>query len=231
MGHDVTIYAPLAKSPIRGAILLHTPIPGITRTHPEAYIPQIVIGGNIDDYGRKIYGGTRVERGEKHGDPFKRGFHTWSVPETYDLLWEHFYNRIIDMTVDAFVLNRLIEAFDLVVNTAPAPQFCSDPTHEFISAEIDLTWETMVPNQRDNTIYYNADANVPWARSSSIFGSVVTEWVKGRAPEDAHRIWKPIRTTCDCFPEVFRTGRYGAWDNLSWIETAYYGTRERILGV
>lgn len=231
LGARVTIFAPKQKSKIRGAILLHEPIPGITMTQPEAYVPQYVVGGDIDSYGRKVYGDGFVPRGEANGDPFRKGFHTWSVPDQYDRLWKRFETAILDAEVDKRMLAKLAGTFDLVINTAPANQFCEDDAHEFNSSPVDLTWELMQPGQVDNTIYYNADPEDGWARSSSIFGSVVTEWVGGRAPAAAHRIWKPTGTTCDCFPEVFRTGRFGAWSNLQWIETAYYGTRERILNV
>ena len=169
---------------------------------------------------------------DRSGDPFLKGFHTWSVQDTYDALWGHFEDRLKNKMVDRMLLDRLQSRYDLVINTAPATEFCLSPNeHEFVTASVDLTWETKYPGQLDNTIYYNADPRVPWLRSSSIFGSIVTEWLDGRAPAGAHRIWKPIRTTCDCFPSVYRTGRYGAWDHKSWIETAYYGTRERMLGV
>jgi hypothetical protein len=232
LGCKVTIFAPKVKSKIRGAVLLHEPIPGITDTQPEAYVPQIVIGGDIDDYGRKVYGSDYVPRGAAYGDPFRKGFHTWSVPMQYDRLWDRFKDAILDAEVDMQMLSKLIDRYDLVINTAPATQFCAFKNeHVFHSSAIDLTWELMYPGQVDNTIVYSADPEDDWARSSSIFGSVVTEWVGGKAPEGAHRIWKPTGTTCDCFPQVFRTGRFGAWSNLQWIETAYYGTRERILNV
>lgn len=226
LGCDVTIYGDGVKSPIRGAVVLHEPIPGITLDHPHGYVRQLIVGGKIDDYGRKLYGDIHVNR---NGDPFYEGFHTWRVSDTYDLLWDSLVPSFgPNMWVDNFQLERMIQENDLVINTAPAKSFCVS-RHEFREAKIDLTWGLEHPGQHDNTIVYNADPNVAWARSASIFGSVVTEWVDGRCPQPNHTITKPLGTDCDCHPEVHRAGRYGAWDNRAWIETAYYGTRKRIL--
>jgi hypothetical protein len=225
---QIEFFGPDKQSPIRGAVVLHEPIPGVTLTHPDGYVRQLVVGGHIDDYGRKLYGDIHVNR---HGDPFRKGFHTWRVDEMYDYLWGRFasYNVHVGQ-VDNFQLERITDRYDFVINTAPANLFCVGQ-HEFRESKLDLTWELMHPGQQDNTVVYNADPAVPWARSASIFGSVVTEWAPGRCAKQHHTITKPLGTDCDCHPDVFRAGRYGAWDNLSWIETAYYGTRERMLNV
>lgn len=227
MGADVVFFGPGEPSRIRGAVVLHEPIPGITVTHPDGYVRQLVVGGHVDDYGRKLYGDIHVNR---QGDPFMDGFHTWRVDETYAKLWQHFaHHEVSRGMVDNFLLERISAQYDLVINTAPAKLFCTNRSHEFKESSLALTWELMHPGQQDNTVVYNADPAVPWARSASIFGSVVTEWPVGRCIKKHHVITKPLGTDCDCHPDVFRTGRYGAWDNRAWIETAYYNTRKRII--
>jgi hypothetical protein len=44
------------------------------------------------------------------------------------------------------------------------------------------------------------------------------------APQNARVIQKPISTDCDCYPHVLRTGRFGAWKNEVWVDTAYWDT-------
>lgn len=225
LGCHVTIFAPRYKSKLRGPILLQRPIPGMTLDHPDGYIKQHVTGGTILDYRAKLYGDININI---NGDILQPGYHAWKMHETYDKLWEEFYHDIHDSIVSPLFLLALQKEFDLVVNTAPATEFCSEG-HTFTSKQVAITFETAYPDQDANTIWFNADPKVRWVRSSSVFGNLATEWPVERAPEDAVIITKPISTDCDCFPRVFRTGRFGSWHNETWVDTAYYDTRTAIL--
>lgn len=225
MGHDVYIYGPGEPSILRGPVLLQRPIPGITLTHPDAFIRQIVVGGSILDYRKKLYGDVNISI---NGDILEEGYHAWRMEDTYQRLWDRFHPAIEKLEVSPAILREMSGMFDLVVNTAPAKLFCQNAEHRFVSKEVFLTWDTQIPGQADNTIYFNAEEETRWVRSSSVFGNVVTEWPE-RITGLEHRIEKPISTDCDCNPEVFRTGRFGAWKNETWVDTAYYETRRVLL--
>jgi hypothetical protein len=56
--------------------------------------------------------------------------------------------------------------------------------------------------------------NVGWYRVANVFGKGTMEWPGHlmRPPiEGVVKFTKPISTTCDCWPEVTRLGRYGKW--------------------
>jgi hypothetical protein len=223
LGCGVEIFAPRRKSPLRGPIYLRAPIPGMTLDHPDGYIREWVEGGTILDYRRKLYGDVNITI---NGQVESR--HAWAMHETYDKLWDVYRDRITDIRVTPGLLPGMAESFDLVVNTAPASQFCRVPTHVFTHRQVGITPECSVEGQEMNTVIMNGDPEVPWVRSSVIFGWGATEWPLAAAPPDAVIISKPLSTTCDCNPEVFRTGRFGAWKNETWVDTAYYDTRTAI---
>jgi len=222
LGANITVYAPKQQTPQRGPITLHRAIPGINNGEPEGYVRQIVIGGSILDYRLKLYGDVNIAI---NGDILEHGFVTWRVPETYDALWKLYSGAVFDAEIAADELSEIPAACDLVVNTAPRHEFCLKPeTHEFFSKHIALTPHASYPGQPPNTVIYNAYPDIKWVRSSRIFEAEVTEWEVGDAPNDALVIAKPISTTCDCHPRVFRTGRHGTHHNETWIDHAYFDT-------
>jgi hypothetical protein len=227
------------KTPQRGPIMLHRPIPGINTDQPQGYVRQIVIGGSILDYRLKTYGDVNISI---NGDILDPGFHTWPVPIAYDTMWQLYEKLIIEKTVYPGDVPALIDQADLVVNTAPMPSLCSEPRkHHFQSFPIALIFKTSYPNQPDNTVIYNAKPEFNWVRSSSIFGERVTEYniesaLLGVTVENPFPkidpdlvIRKPLWTTCNCHPKMLRTGRFGKWHNETWIDHAYYETRSALV--
>lgn len=243
LGYPVRVLAPKAKTPQRGPLLLQRPIPGINRDHPDGYIRQIVIGGSILDYRYKVYGDVNVNI---NGNVLADGYHAWRFPETYDKLWDMYEPIIEDHTVSQGELSQRSfgnRGDTLWVSTAQADQFCIDRrAHHFETAEVWVSDKAVYPKQPDDTIIFNADRDVNWVRSSRIFGHEVTEWA-GTPWETSDRMWrpgayktpgthriiKPISTSCDCYPWVLRTGRFGAWRNETWVDTAYYDVRDALL--
>jgi hypothetical protein len=229
LGADIHIIGPKKQTPQRGPIMLHRPIPGINNDHPTGYVRQIVVGGSILDYRLKLYGDVNIAI---NGDILEPGFHTWPVPEAYDKMWEMYQDRIEDRFVHPRELPDLADSCDLVVTTAPANQLCWHPaSHEFASVPIALVFNTVFPNQIDNTVIYNARSEDTWVRSSSIFGARVTEYKPEDCPDADLIIRKPLFTTCDCNPRILRTGRFGRWHNETWIDHAYYDTRTALVSI
>jgi alanine dehydrogenase/PNT-like protein len=221
LGASVRIIAPRVKTPQHGPLLIQRPIPGINVDHPDGTIHQLVIGGSILDYRYKLYGDINIGI---NGDILQPAYHAWRHQETYDALWLMYSGRIVDRKVNPQELALLHVDADLVVSTANASLLCTHD-HSFLSARVAISPKAEFPRQPYNTIIFNADPDVPWVRSSNIFGNTVTEWgMEADLPSDARIIEKPISTDCVCYPHVLRTGRFGAWKNETWIDTAYWDT-------
>lgn len=240
---EVTVYAPKKKSPQIGPLLIQRPIPGINTWHPDGTIHQIVIGGSILDYRYKLYGDVNISI---NGDILRPEYHAWNHRETYDRLWHEYESLIEDRYVSGDELANMHGAFDLVVSTANAEKLCMYSGHvpdecEFRSASVWVTPMASYPDQPPDTIIFNAGSKYPWVRSSRIFGVDVTEWDGNHIrdavmnpnypPESVRLIHKPISTDCSCFPHVLRTGRFGAWRNETWVDTAYWDTYTAIISM
>lgn len=230
-GAEVEILSSSGKTEQRGPLLMQRPIPGINTSHPDGTIHQIVIGGGILDYRYKLYGDVNIGI---NGDILQPYYHAWDHRETYERLWAAYSDMIIPHHVKGSELATLHERADLVVSTASARSMCRSGQmigggeHQFRSQEVAVTPYTSYPNQPPDTIIFNAGEHAPWVRSSMVFGVPVTEWLVSKAPSSATRIRKPISTNCNCYPHVLRTGRFGAWKNETWVDTAYWDTYNAI---
>jgi hypothetical protein len=224
-GCDVDIYAPKLKTPQEGPLLIQRPIPGINNDHPDGTIHQRVIGGSIMDYRYKLYGDVNIGI---NGDILRSEYHAWNHRETYHRLWNIYSNLIHDRKVTPIELKHLHDKCDLVVSTANAYMLCNLGSHIFRDVRVAVTSQASYPNQPDDTIIFNAGNEYDWIRSSNIFGVEVTEWMVRRGPQGARIIKKPVSTDCTCYPRVLRTGRFGAWRNETWVDTAYWDTYSAI---
>jgi hypothetical protein len=235
--YPVRVIAPKQKTPQRGPLLLQRPIPGINKSHPDGYIRQIVIGGGILDYRYKLYGDINIGI---NGDILEPGYHAWRFPETYDLLWDKYSDLIEDRRVAPWTVSEYAndDPEVLMINTAPANEMCvRRSVHVFRDCPVIVTEPAIYSSQPDDTIIFSGDPEVPWSRSSRIFGTEVTEWPMQAAPDVRERfkpnkvrvVRKPISTNCNCHPGVLRTGRFGTWRNQTWVDTAYYDTRNALI--
>jgi len=222
---------------------LQRPIPAITTDHPYGYIRQIVIGGSIMDYRYKLYGDINISI---QGNILREGYHGWNHIEAYNKLWrlymgnepgiedENWVGRAVRVNrfTDGEELARMHNWYDLVVNTAPLDRLCMKLcTFRFKTVEI--TEGYSYPNQPPDTTIFNAGNEYPWVRSAYLFGNACTEWLPGTAPRGLNPITirKPISHDCNCFPHVLGTGRFGAWKNEVWVDTAYYDVRDAIVSM
>jgi len=225
LGARVTIIAPKRMSPQHGPLLIQRPIPGITNDHPDGTIHQRVIGGSILDYRYKLYGDINIGI---NGDILQPQYHAWDHRKTYNTLWELYSGLIIEGKVESKELSRMHTHTDLVVSTANASEMCVNRDsfgkgpHRFLFKEVAVTEDYSYPGQPDNTIIFNGGDEFGWVRSSRVFGVPVTEWKLGTQPPAARVIRKPITTDCTCYPHVLRTGRFGAYKNETWVDTAYW---------
>jgi hypothetical protein len=234
MNAKVTVFSPGVKSPQKGPLVLQRPIPAITLDHPDGYIRQIVVGGSILDYRYKLYGDINIGI---NGDILEPGYHCWNHIKAYDAMWARYMATSHAVTrVDKFIsrdmLSGLHNDFDLVVNTAPLNKLCMR-RHRFSSKTVEITLQRSYPNQPPDTTVFNAGTKYPWVRSAWLLGNECTEWLAGTAPDelDSFVISKPISHDCNCFPNVLLTGRFGAWRNQTWVDTAYYDTRSVLISM
>lgn len=232
---EVTIISPGARSPQRGPLVLQRPIPGITTDHPTGYIRQIVIGGSILDYRYKLYGDINISI---QGNILQEGYHCWNHIKAYSKMWSMYMlhpSAPVDhwnMMVKPMDLLHLNEDYDLIINTAPLKDLCYQ-NHEFTFKAVQITDGYSYPDQPPDTTIFNAGDKYPWVRSAWLLGNSCTEWLPGTAPEELgpFTIRKPIRHNCTCYPFVLGTGRFGAWRNETWVDTAYYDTRDAIISM
>jgi hypothetical protein len=237
MDANVTIFSPVVKSPQKGPLILQRPIPAITLDHPDGYIKQIVIDGSILDYRYKLYGDINIGI---NGDILEPGYHCWNHIRAYDAMWARYMARPdprighVKGMLSRTELKYIHKAFDLVVNTAPLNKLCCRPNaHVFKYKAVEITMERSYPNQPPDTTIFNAGDRYPWVRSAWLLGNECTEWLPETAPAelDPITIRKPISHTCDCYPHVLGTGRFGAWRNQTWVDTAYYDTRSVLVSM
>jgi hypothetical protein len=235
LGAGVTIYSPGIKSPQRGPLVLQRPIPAISTDHPDGYIKQLVIGGSILDYRYKLYGDVNISI---QGNILAEGYHCWEFIRTYDRLWELYMEpgagraAHVTMEVKSYDIEIMAATFDLVINTAPLNRLCHQD-HEFRFKVVEITMGHSYPDQPEDTTIFNAGNHYPWVRSAWLLGNECTEWLPGTVPDslESTTIRKPIGHDCNCYVDVLLTGRFGAWRNETWVDTAYYDTRDAIVSM
>jgi hypothetical protein len=139
----------------------------------------------------------------------------------------------VDGMVTSYQLEDIDSAFDLTVNTAPLIDLCHHSSHEFRLHPVQITMGHSYPDQPEDTTIFNAGDEFPWVRSAWLLGNSCTEWIAGTAPGelDPITIRKPLGHNCNCYPTVLGTGRFGAWRNETWVDTAYYDTRDAIISM
>lgn len=201
------IFAPERKpSPVARGVYLHGPIPGITPEEPDALINFVKVGES-EEYAKKVYGNPK--RATSWGK-FDSGLHpAWALAPAYRWLWEFYGHRVYERRIAARMIDRLVNDYALVINTAPAEALCGNKEeHGFERRPIWL--ETGAPEEVEgNTVLYNGREQDEWYRASDLFGYRVTEYTKPRF--DAVKGFKVVHTDCDCHPMMLRNGRYGMW--------------------
>jgi hypothetical protein len=223
-GARVHVYAPPGVSNISGAQYLHHPLPTINPDQPDGYI-QYVFWGQEEFYKNKVYGNDDVE---SSWGKFGNEVPYWSMQATYLRMLQIYEDRLVGIPVlngemAINVVGALAATHDVLISTIPLPVICTQPeAHTFGNA---FTWVASrcpfpLPMQRD-TIVYNGMVQDRWSRYSNIMGHDQLEWPA--MPEDgpAHRLVKPTTTDCDCWPEVIKAGRYGAWRKEALVDQVF----------
>ncbi len=233
LGHDVVCFSKGGagrKSRMNGAQYLHQMLP-LASVTPSFKI-DYRLTGDVDGYRDKVgYASTTTVSPESLVGLKE----AWNIREAYDWMWRTYGEYIQDAEFGGHVdVQSLINHMspDVTVSTIPAKILCSKPYHSFAHINIWATDTAIVPDMPDNTVICDGTSDRAWYRCSKIQSYCNTEWPGNRRPPlPQHRLWnvvKPIRTTCDCFPDVHRAGRYGRWEKGELVDMAFYRVAEAL---
>lgn len=242
MGCSVDIFSKPRKSFMRGAQYLHKPIPGLS-TDPFKIDYRLV--GSVEGYREKVYG----DDPDIPVSPQSLvGVHdAWDIREAYDNAWSEYGHRVRDLDVASFkgfeFLDDIVEKYDMVISTIPAKVMCyMEERHKFTSEKI---WSTDFVKHvgafedklgepiPDNIVICSGEPDDWWYRQSRIQGYENTEFPISRKPK-ADKVWeveKPVSTDCNCWPEIRRLGRYGAWRKGVLSHEAFYNVERWLSAV
>lgn len=231
-GYDVTIMSKRRKSEMFGAQYLHMPVLAIDTPGVEiAYL----LGGSIEGYRQKVYGEqwSGVVSPDEFGD--EEDHKGWDIRETYNVLWSLMFDKIQD--VEFKYGQHIVDLQedlkpDVLVSTLPAPLLClRRDEHVFRGQKVYAIGDapergifSPIRSASPNTVLCNGEPDVSWYRTANIFGYVTTEWPEQRKPpyDGVTEITKPLSTTCDCQPNVIRSGRFGRWQKGVLSHESYY---------
>lgn len=218
-GVPFAIFSKKQKSVLGGAQFSHQGLIGVHDVEsPEVMLTYQVVG-DPEEYQRKVYGDNPVPFVSFSNVSEGKQVPAWNLLKLYDTLWEKYEDRIVDIEMTHDRMDKFEEAFDLVINSVPAPLVCKatmDPSvgHWFRQQTVRIYNEALDDALPDNTIRYDGTKDHSYYRMSRIFGVGSTEWgASSPLPpiNPIRTINKPVATNCDCNPRVLRVGRFGTW--------------------
>lgn len=224
-GQPLSVHSKPVKSRLGGAQFLHESIPQLTSPDPD-YMIKYELRGTPIGYREKVYGlegGTNPEFVSMENVTDQQMQGVWDLVNVYEDLWEIFGQSINEADINGEWLTEHANEFTMVISTIPRPALCMNPAHKF---EVQRIWIDPTPplHVPQNTIVYNGEPSPSWYRASRIGAYGGTEYSEHTpTPPGVERVpvQKPIRTNCDCWPNVFHVGRYGAWTKGLLVHHAY----------
>jgi hypothetical protein len=245
-GYEPVIFSRKIKSTLYGSQYLHAPIPGMTSLPPVEVRYRLL--GQYSDYQAKVYGKPMPMVSDEE-DEFRQSGSVvrpaWDIRQTYDALWNTYEPYIQDLEFGRFRdtsyvlhgMGRMVKVY----STIPRTLLCLyQLQHSFNHAtawvageapDLGIEFDFRFMDQRtgkanpSNTIYYDARAHWPWYKVSDTFGHKTIEWPGYlEKPADyptASLVRKPLGTDCDCWPQITKLGRYGAWDRSQLVHHAF----------
>lgn len=239
-GYTPIIISNKVPSPIGGAQYLHRAIPGVTNIGSDGVIDFVKVG-TARGYATKVYGRAKLVTS---WDSFDEGPHEcWNLRAAYNRLWDMYGYRIVDMKITPVRLARLLDSPDYaaVMSTLPLQALCMNTTHRFESKDVYISSESHDLDAQEgyyrwsnrlvgNSIVWNGEPGVDWYRQSHIFGFPGTEFPIHPHDRKVVKVTKPLSTTCSCWPDLVRLGRYGLWTKGVLAHQAYEGAMITLKG-
>lgn len=209
------------KSKIGGATYLHSPIPDVNKTEPDAMVRFRKLG-TAEGYALKVYGDARHPTS---WDKFEGEHPAWELQPIYDELWRRYAENIIPMKVMSDTVKEFLQSHSVVISTIPPHSYCKNPAHRFPHRNIWVT-EFAPECDRDNEIVYNGIIGTAGARyrSSRLFGRTSSEYAEKVPGAQMAPGFKVLPTNCDCFPDLMRVGRFGKWQPGVLVDHAFQET-------
>lgn len=222
-GGQVIILSDKKPSALHGCQYLHEPIPDLDYV-PDMQMVDYRLIGTPEHYSQKVYGTRRLPvpsspqlyAGERPA---------WDLRRAYAALWERYEPFVIDHHFEPETIAATLYVKsdpDLVISTIPAPVLCQKgEEHDFLSVHSWAIGDSQdegglrVPlRSQPFTVICDGTREVGWYRMANVFDRMTIEW-PGQGPrppiEGVVKFTKPISTTCDCWPQITRLGRYGKW--------------------
>lgn len=208
-------------SPNARGVYLHRSIPEVTSREPDGVVRFRRIGWRAG-YAAKVYGDPNARTSWER---FNGQFPAWSVEPAYKRLWREYGSEVREQEVTPNVMADIVREFELVVMTAPLWSICYGPGHTFEGRDIWVKDGASV-GVGLNEMVYMGDMNVPWYRSSDLFGRRSTEYA--HEVEGAVKGEKVLPTTCTCWSDVLRAGRWGEWKPGVLLHHAFERVEQRV---
>lgn len=241
-GAWVHIFSRATKSRLYGCQYLHAPLPEIYGI--EQRTVKYELRGTPEEYREKVYG--LAWTGKVSPNDLEGEHKAWDIRATYDGLWDlygpqakgraQFAKAEIDNSF-IYEFGRLMpNTFDHIISTVPAPNLCADNfgVHSFFAEEIWAIGDAADHGQvapvttPPDTIICNGKPEPSWYRVSNVFGATTVEWPSRKKPpiSGVVKVKKPLYTNCNCYPEIIRMGRYGAWKKDQLVHHVFEQTLE-----
>jgi hypothetical protein len=229
-GYSVEIRSKKRRSEMFGAQYLHREIPGLKADHT---VVDYQLRGDIDGYRRKVYGDAEVVVSPES----LIGQHeAWDIRAAYWDAWDRYQDLITPYALTpASLMDLRLHDFKLVISSVPAPVLCHElDVHRFVAQSI---WAIGDAPERGvfcpipsppNTVICDGTDTSGYYRISNVFGYKTAEWPDARKPplDNIAEVHKPIRNNCNCWPDIKRVGRYGAWRKGVLSHHAYEAAKE-----
>lgn len=243
LDYDVTIFSIARKSHLNGAQYLHASIPGLPCRIPATRKVGYKLEGTIEDYRDKVYGAGNDTQWSGRVSPDEYGVagshYAWDIRSTYDILWDTYGQRVVNTDITPKGVDAILKTgiFDIIVSSVPAPVICHQrDRHMFTSQQIWAIGDAPALGQRcpvrvsPFTVVCNGTRDVGWYRCANVFGYTTAEWPYETKPpiEGIVEVNKPLHTTCDCYPEILRVGRYGKWTKGELSHSAFHALPDQI---
>jgi hypothetical protein len=225
-GHYVVIASNNnAPSRIYGCQYLHAPVPGYE------WVQHTRVGywlnGTPEQYRLKVYGEKWT--GKVSPEDFVGEHDAWDIRATYTAMWARLHelkkvrflkiSQITNGEIDSNVYRFHPEK---IISTIPARALCHNKAHEFSFHNIWAIGSTSRGLEAEDTIICDGTEDHTWYRNACVFGYRTTEWSHPpTGGENTATVVKPLATNCNCYPHIYRIGRYGKWQKSYLVHKAY----------
>lgn len=230
-GYTPVVVSVKRPSQLFGCQYLHAHIPGLPENDPVQVKYDLL--GTPEEYADKVYGPDRTPL--QVSPSTLHGVHpAWDIRAAYKYLWNILHEGIVDARVNTYPgeILEIIEHYKpvITVNTIPAPALCVNPKHNFERTQCWAIGDAPELGQQApriaaaNHVLCVGTKDTGWYRASNVFGYNTIEWPGWRAKPPVSGVVpfeKPLRTDCDCWPEVMRMGRMGKWQKGVLAHHAY----------